>query len=249
MNEPWRTSEQVTDLFAALALAQGELSNIDKDAVNPHFKAKYATLAAVLDGVRATFAKHGISIMQMPVNGEATNIGVVTRLGHSSGQWVESVMFVAPTKYDAQGAGSVISYLRRYSLMAMAGVAADDDDDANAAVGRPERGGQTNGVTRAANSPPPPAPIAHLNPASLPPGPEETAEVTAARQRVKLLISKYTGIIKTAPTRNALELSFDDGREELAEIEAAGENGKNAAIQLRDRYMRRITEFREGKAA
>jgi hypothetical protein len=43
---------------------------------------------------------------------------------------------VQPTKYDAQGVGSVITYLRRYSLAAMAGVA-PDDDDGEAAVGRP----------------------------------------------------------------------------------------------------------------
>jgi len=87
------------------------------------------------------------------------------------------------------------------------------------------------------------------NLAAIPPSPEETPEAVMARQHIKALIIKYTGIIKTAPHRIALELAFDDGREELNEIEAAGENGKNAARELRDRYMRRLAEFSEGKAA
>lgn len=143
-----RTSEQIGEIAAALAKAQGDVENVAKDKENPHYKSRYATLAGALDEVRPKFAKHGLAILQMPVNGEGANIGVVSRLTHSSGQWIESALYVAPTKFDAQGAGSAITYLRRYSLMAIAGIA-PDDDDGEAAIGRPQSRAQAKGTTDA----------------------------------------------------------------------------------------------------
>jgi hypothetical protein len=130
------TSDQIDQIADAMAKAQAALENVSKSGKNPHFKSSYATLADVLSEVRPKFAAEGIAIVQMPVNGEGSNIGVATRFAHKSGQWIESVIFVAPTKFDAQGVGSVQSYLRRYSLMAMAAVGGEDDDG-EAAVGRP----------------------------------------------------------------------------------------------------------------
>ena len=131
-----QTSEQIDQIAAALAKAQAKMENIGKDATNPHFRSKYATLAGVLDEVRPKLAAHGISIWQSPVIIGDTNVGVVTRLLHESGQWLESTIHVATAKFDAQGVGSVITYLRRYSLMAVAGVG-PEDDDGNAAVAQP----------------------------------------------------------------------------------------------------------------
>lgn len=246
-----RTSEQINELADALAKAQAELENVDKSGTNPAYKAdgkatRYAKLDAVLDEVRPKFAKHGIGILQMAINGEGANIGVATRFTHNSGQWIESALFVAPTKFDAQGAGSVITYLRRYALMAMAGIA-PEDDDGNAAVGRPEARPHTNGATRAASPPALPARNG-VNHAAMPPSPEETPEVTAARQRVRMLIDKYDHIVRTAPSKHVLEVSLDDARDELAEIEAAGEAGKSAAAKLRDKAMRRLQMFDEQAA-
>lgn len=242
-----RTSETINEITKAIAEAQAELENVDKSGTNPHFNSKFVTLEAALAEVRPKFAKRGIAIWQAPVNGEGSSIGVVTRFSHSSGQWIESALFVAPTKFDAQGAGSVISYLRRYALMAMAGIAGEADDDGEAAVGRPGGRPQTNGATRTASVPPPPAPRA-VNTAALPPSPEETPEVTAARQRIRMLIDQYDHQIRTAPHKHALELVMDDGRDALAEIEAAGEAGKAAAAKLREKAMRRLETFNEEAA-
>ena len=131
-----QTSDQIDQIAAALAKAQAKMENVGKDATNPHFRSKYATLAGVLDEVRPKLAAHGISIWQSPVIVGDTNVGVVTRLLHESGQWLESTIHVATAKFDAQGVGSVITYLRRYSLMAVAGVG-PEDDDGNAAVAQP----------------------------------------------------------------------------------------------------------------
>jgi hypothetical protein len=77
---------------------------------------------------------------------------VVTILGHASGAMISGRLVVAPMKFDAQGAGSTLTYLRRYALAAMVGVA-PTDDDGEASVGRP-----VNGKGREAAPPPPPAP-------------------------------------------------------------------------------------------
>jgi hypothetical protein len=239
-----QTSEQIDAISAALVKAQADIENIAKTGKNPHFKSSYATLADVLDELRPKFAKHGIYIMQAAINGEGATIGVSTRLLHSSGQWIESTLYVAPIKFDAQGAGSTVTYLRRYGLMAMAGVGAEDDDG-EAAVGRPQAPARTNGATRTASAPPTPAP---LNKAALPPSPEETPEVTAARQRIRMLINKIDAMIKSAPNDHVLSVGMDDALDEFKEIEAAGENGKKAADELRERYNERMATLREQAA-
>ena len=134
-SEPLRTSEQADAIYDALAKAQAEFENVERAGKNPHFNAKYAQLGAVVAEVRPKLTKQGIACIQSPTNGEQGEIGVTTRLAHASGQWIESTLYVSPTKFDAQGVGSVITYLRRYALLAMAGVA-PDDDDAEAGVGR-----------------------------------------------------------------------------------------------------------------
>lgn len=87
-----------------------------------------------------------------------------------------------------------------------------------------------------------------INPAALPPSAEEPPNVTAARQRIRILIDKLDHSIKTAPHKHALELAMDDMRDELSEIEAAGANGKAAAVRLRDKAMTRLAEFNERAA-
>jgi hypothetical protein len=73
----------------------------------------------------------------MPTNAAGSKIGVTTLLGHSSGQWIESTFHVEPARFDAQGAGSAVTYLRRYSLMSILGIAAEDDDGEGAVAGPP----------------------------------------------------------------------------------------------------------------
>ncbi len=142
-----QTSEQIDAISAALVNAQKAIRNVTKSGKNPHFKSTYATLADVLDEVRPKFAHFGVYIMQAAINGEGANIGVTTRLLHSSGQWIESTLYVAPMKFDAQGAGSAIKYLRRYALMSMAGLGDEEDDDGEAAVAQPQP--QRVGMVRA----------------------------------------------------------------------------------------------------
>lgn len=124
-------SEQINDLAAALAKAQGAMSNAILNKINPHFKSKYADLAAILDAVRGPLSANGISIMQtIKANGDGMYL--VTTLAHTSGQWIRSE-YPLPSTGRPQEIGSALTYARRYSLSAIAGIAADEDDDAEGA--------------------------------------------------------------------------------------------------------------------
>jgi len=134
------TSEQINDIAAALAKAQGAMRPAIKDSENPHYRAKYADLAANVEAARKPLADNGLAVLQ-----EATltdrGVSVATLLTHSSGQWIRFDPLTVPcAKSDAHGVGSATSYARRYALGAALGLVADDDDgNAAAAVGPQSR--------------------------------------------------------------------------------------------------------------
>lgn len=129
-------SEAINELATALAKAQGAIDDAKKTNINPHFKNRYADLASVRAAIREPLAANGLSISQIASSNEQAAI-VETVLMHTSGQWIAGVLALPVTKKDAQGYGSAISYARRYGLMAMLGMASDEDDDGNAATEKP----------------------------------------------------------------------------------------------------------------
>jgi hypothetical protein len=129
------TDKATPELFAALAKAQAEVENATKGSTNPHFKSKYADLAEVLNTVRPTFAKHGLSLLQS-TGFEGSLVSVETVIGHEGGGFISSIASCVPAKSDAQGIGAATTYLRRYGLAAMTGVAQEDDDGQSAAHAR-----------------------------------------------------------------------------------------------------------------
>ena len=124
------------ELFAALAAAQGEIENANKNAANPHFRSKYADLAEVLNTIRPVFAKHGLSLIQSP-GFDGSMASVTTVLAHQSGGYMTSTASCVPAKVDAQGIGSATTYLRRYGAAAVAGIAQEDEDGNAAAHNKP----------------------------------------------------------------------------------------------------------------
>lgn len=130
-------SEQLDQIAEALAKAQDEMDFARKDSSNPFFKSSYADLASVWDVCRQVLPKNGLAVSQSLVPGEGINVR--TLLMHKSGQWVCGVCQLPPVKNDPQAYGSAITYARRYSLAAIVGVIADDDDG-ECAMGR--RGGE-----------------------------------------------------------------------------------------------------------
>ena len=135
-----QTSESIANLAAALALAQSVMEGAKKSAANPFFKSKYADLESVVHAIKAPFASNGLSYVQFPCTNDKDEVGVETLILHSSGEWLRSDPFYVPVnKADAQGFGSAITYCRRYSLAAAAGVAPEDDDGNAAAKSAPAR--------------------------------------------------------------------------------------------------------------
>lgn len=132
-------SDCIAELAKSLAAAQLEVENAGKNAANPHFRSRYADLAEVLNTVRPVFAKHGLSFVQMP-SYAAPNASVETLLLHSSGEFISGNCSMPVSRHDAQGVGSAITYLRRYSLAAMAGISQEDDDAAIRPTAEPQRG-------------------------------------------------------------------------------------------------------------
>jgi hypothetical protein len=124
------------ELFTALAKMQGEVENATKGSVNPHFKSKYADLAEVLNTVRPVLAANGLSVIQSP-SFDGGICHVTTTIAHSSGGYITGTMSCVPAKQDGQGIGAATTYLRRYSLAAVCGVAQEDDDGQSAAHNKP----------------------------------------------------------------------------------------------------------------
>lgn len=131
------------NLASSLAKAQAECQNVVMNKTNPHFRSRYADLAAVRDAIIPIFTKHGLSIVQCPSVSNQVGLHLETRLIHSSG---EEMVWLFPLPGDVnkmQSIGSAISYARRYTLSAIAAVASEEDDDGNAATAN--GGGQANG--------------------------------------------------------------------------------------------------------
>ena len=124
-----KQSESITDLATALCLAQAEMGGAIKDSNNPFFKSSYADLTSVIKVIKEPFAKWGLSFVQLPVTSAGGNgIGVSTMLMHKSGQWLQGEYLLPMDKVTPQGAGSAITYARRYALQALVGIPSVDDD-------------------------------------------------------------------------------------------------------------------------
>lgn len=122
-----RQSEQINELAGALAKAQAKIEGATKEAVNPHFRNKYADLGNVWAAIREPLTSNGLSVVQL-LRGVERGIECETILMHGSGQFIAESLFVPASKNDAQGYGSAATYARRYGLQAMVGIAPVDDD-------------------------------------------------------------------------------------------------------------------------
>ena len=138
-------SDSIANLTLALSIVQGKMTHAIKDSDNPFFKSKYADLESVWDVCRILLSENGLAVMQFPgdinfvqlekENGDiniATKMSLTTIISHKSGEFMSQEMSVPVTKPDAQGAGSALTYMRRYALAAVVGVV-QADDDGNAA--------------------------------------------------------------------------------------------------------------------
>lgn len=133
-----RQSESIAKLAAALVKAQAEVENATKNRANTHLNTMYADLGEVLRVVKPVLASNGLAVVQLPgIEGDAVTLETV--LVHESGEWLSGVSGAPlpvgrvnkkgePVPVTAQDVGSAVSYLRRYSLAAVAAITQEDDD-------------------------------------------------------------------------------------------------------------------------
>lgn len=137
--QSYRPGMYTKPVYEALAKVQEDIPDLVKDATNPHFGSKFISLPALLDQVLPIFRKHDLMLLQPP-----TNIGgtpaLTTLIVHTkTGATLSFTTPLVMAKADAQGHGGAITYMRRYALMSLLGLVADEDDDGNSASHPPKK--------------------------------------------------------------------------------------------------------------
>lgn len=122
-------SEDLSILFGALAKAQSEMPELMLNKINPYFNTRYTDLRQMMRETRIPLTNHGLSVTQIiRLNNEGQSI-LYTRLGHESGQWVESTMRISPEKNDVKTIKSYTEFMKRLSYGSIVGVISEGDDD------------------------------------------------------------------------------------------------------------------------
>lgn len=180
-------SPTIGRIAASLAAAQAELANVvkqhrakvrSKKGEDAGYTYSYANLADVNDAIREPLAKNGLALTQLLTSTERGDV-LVTMLAHAeSGEWLRSaVRLPVASGADAQAVGSAITYMRRYSILAMLNIATEDDDGAAATryPPRQQAQGQRNGQPQQRR----PAPAQAEQPAGEASAPETTEALAA----------------------------------------------------------------------
>jgi ERF superfamily len=124
-------SEKIINLAKAMITVQKVIRPACKDKMNSFTQSRYATLNSVMDACSEALINAGIWVTQypVPVDGNVSQLGLVTKLVHAeSGEWQESLIVMPLAKADPQAYGSALTYARRYGLSAMVGLLTEDDD-------------------------------------------------------------------------------------------------------------------------
>ena len=147
-------------LIAALAKAQSAISSPSR---NREVKVKtksgytytfrYATLDHIIEAIRKPLTENGLWFTQVLESDEGGKYRLITRLLHESGESIESRTPLLVENAGSQGFGSALTYMRRYALTALLGIAADEDDDANTADGHTVERSASNGNNGARKPP------------------------------------------------------------------------------------------------
>jgi len=115
-------------ISTAFVKAQKSFGPALKTSTNPHFKSRYADLAACVEAVIDALNEQGIALIQK-CHERTDGVSVETMFLHESGEVIDcGILHVPAAKHDPQGYGSALTYARRYSLMAACGIAPEDDD-------------------------------------------------------------------------------------------------------------------------
>lgn len=129
-------SETISELAAALAEFNAAEFSVPKDKTarvqpkdpnKPAFTFPYDDLGGILPVIRPALAAAGLSIMQEVVQREPGVVGVGTWILHRSGEWIAFDPVFLDHGTGPQDLGTVITYLRRYTLKAALSIEGEDD--------------------------------------------------------------------------------------------------------------------------
>ena len=122
------------EAIAALAKAQSQMKTPQKDATNPHFRNRYASLKSCIKAIKPALNTNGFALIQAAGKDEQGHF-IQTTFEHTSGGMFTSKFYMEPEKKGMQGLGSAATYAKRYGLLGLAGIEPDEeaDDDGNAA--------------------------------------------------------------------------------------------------------------------
>ena len=125
-----KTSESITSIAVALHKFHGLMGKVGKDAVNPHFKNRYASLSNIIDATQKHLTDCDLSILQLPCLE-----GLTTILLHKSGEYI-SATSATPSKdaTNPQALGSALTYAKRYAYAGILNLNIDEDDDGQKAT-------------------------------------------------------------------------------------------------------------------
>lgn len=181
------------NIASAFVKAKKEFSPALKCSTNPHFKSKYADLAACLEAVNDALLNNGIAVYQ-ETSEDATGVTVETVFIHESGETMRcGKLHVPAAKQDPQGYGSALTYCRRYSLMASCGIAPEDDDGNHASK-----------------------PVKPVAPSYI--DADKIANITALADEVKVDVAK---ILKTLDVKSLAEIPMIAYPTVIAKLQAA----------------------------
>jgi len=119
-------SEQVDKILPKLFHVKSEMGTVSKDAKNPFFKSQYADLNSHLELIEPLLQKYGLVLLQPVVAGQTTDSVSTIIFDKDSGQSVTSSISIQGK--DMQQLGAAVTYGRRFTLGALFGMQAVDDD-------------------------------------------------------------------------------------------------------------------------
>lgn len=128
-----KQSESIAKLMSALVKAQSDITNLFPSSKGYGYT--YVPLEKIIDLLKEVLPKHGLGYVQLPCEGDASTIGLSTRIIHESGEWLEDTAVFPLTDMKgvnkSQMTGAALTYFRRYALCAAFGITGDADVDAS----------------------------------------------------------------------------------------------------------------------
>lgn len=205
----------------ALVKAQKGFSPALKTSTNPHFRSRYADLATCVEAVIDSLNDNGIALMQM-THECSDGVIVETVFMHESGETFSAGRLHVPAaKHDPQGYGSALTYARRYSLMAAAGIAPEDDDGTAASKPKP------------------------VESKPVEPKPKVEVKQEGNKEQMKFIIDMFKTFLPDAKTESELKAFWSENKANVAIVKDTDEG---AYIQLLADFKARKDQIIKEKA-